>query len=149
MNIQELKAEIKESAEAGRVCGSRLHGQRGHRRVEIRHEKHQIGLGTRYLLLQYAYLRGKPYRALERKLHPANRVDATWLAMQLKVPETEVTKWLDGPMPLSAVVGRKIANELRRRAMTPPLLTKEELHEMHQAVATAVRVPLEYIEPKS
>jgi hypothetical protein len=116
MTVQELKAEIKKLAEDGRVCGSRLHGQRGHRRVEIRQEKYQIGLGTRYLLLQYAFLRGKPYRALERKVHYENRVDVTWLSMQLKVPEADVIAWVEGPLPLKAVVGRKIANELRQRA---------------------------------
>jgi hypothetical protein len=95
--IKELKAEIKDLAEKGRACWALIHGSQGYKRNEAWVMKRSIGKGARYLLLQYAYLRDKPYRSLERTGRPEQRIDVGWLAICLGEPVEKVKAWLNEP----------------------------------------------------
>lgn len=95
--IKELKAEIKDLAEKGRACWAMIHGSHGYKRYEAWVMKRSIGKSARYVLLQYAYLRNKPYRSLERIGRPEQRIDINWLASCLGEPIEKVKAWLEEP----------------------------------------------------
>lgn len=131
--IKELKAEIKDLAEKGRACWPMIQGRQGYKRYEAWVMKRSIGKGARYLLLQYAYFRGKPYRGLERIGRPENRIDVGWLASSMGEPVEKVKAWLEMPLLIAPKPG-------------PPLFTAEELEAVKRdfdvKIAAAFRLPV-------
>jgi len=71
-----LKEEIKRISAESRGFNKQIQSASGRERHAARQDKKAFGSDTRYLLLAYAFLRGKPYRAQERICAEDNQASA-------------------------------------------------------------------------
>lgn len=65
--LSALKSEIKSRASESRELNSLIRASSGEERHGIRLQKRRIGENARWLLLAYAWLRGRPYLQVEQR----------------------------------------------------------------------------------
>jgi hypothetical protein len=97
-----LKEEIKRNETESKALNRSIQATSGPARHALRLEKRSLGTRTRYLLLTYALLRGRPYTSLERKCAEGCRpwpsvVQERSFAYDPSLSLDSVKDWLEGP----------------------------------------------------
>jgi len=105
--LENIQKEIKALAKEGKAFRPRIHAAQDQERYNLWDEKRAVGQEARYLLLAYAFLRGIPYRILEKKCYED---DCKYLRYHLiqgfkdaltnheyEISEAELENWLSPP----------------------------------------------------
>lgn len=70
--IEAVKGAVKNNVAESLEIRKRIHASEGKEKSNFWQNKRGVGVDTRYLLLTYACLRGRPYSQIEQKVHPGN-----------------------------------------------------------------------------
>jgi len=88
--LKTLKEGIKVHAAHGRQLRQTARTLHGLPRAQKRAEANSVGVDARYLQLAYAFLRRRPYKTVEQKVHTWNRLSGYDVKKIVKIIESHV-----------------------------------------------------------